>query len=34
MWTGDDDPGAGQRGLKMFRRALAEPAIDAAEFSL
>jgi|GEM_PF-1574839 len=34
MWTGDDEPGTGQRGLKMFRRALAEPAINAVEFAL
>jgi len=33
MWTGDDEPGAGQRCLKMFRRALAEPAINSEEFA-
>lgn len=33
MWTKDDKPGAGQRCLKMFRRALAEPAISVAEFA-
>ncbi|MFH7040782.1 hypothetical protein ABT392_00440 [Paucibacter sp. JuS9] len=32
MWTADDEPGAPQRCLAKFQRALAEPAIKAAEF--